>query len=120
MLIGGGSNTRTSEILLESGDTSPGFSLDYSTYYACSIEEAQTVTITGGFLSLTRVTRYQEDGSSQSLPNLNTGRRNHACGHYTTSANSIVYIVSGGRDQNWSRMASTETLEKDGGTEWQL
>ena len=29
-----------------------------------------------------------------------------------------VYIVSGGTD-GWNFVASTETLEKDGGTEWQ-
>ena len=30
-----------------------------------------------------------------------------------------MYIVSGGLDSN-SRLSSTETLEKDGGTEWQV
>ena len=60
--------------------------------YACSIEEADTVTLTGGmeYTSDKIVTRYQQDGSSESLPNLNHGRRWHACGHYTTSDNSIV------------------------------
>ena len=29
-----------------------------------------------------------------------------------------VYIVSGGYGSGNSRLASTETLEKDGGTEW--
>ena len=46
--------------------------------------------MTGGDGAMTRVTRYQEDGSSQSLPNLNHGRYSHACGQYTTSDNSIV------------------------------
>ena len=31
-----------------------------------------------------------------------------------------VYIVSGGWDLNNGPLASTETLEKDGGTAWQL
>ena len=48
------------------------------------------VTITGGASSLTRVTRYQEDGSSTSLPDMKNGRHRHACGFYTTSDNSIV------------------------------
>ena len=57
---------------------------------ACSIEEVDTVTMTGGAAKKTQVTRYAEDGTSQSLPNLNDGRENHACGHYTTSDNAIV------------------------------
>ena len=59
--------------------------------HACSIEEAGTVTQTGGGpWPMTRVTRYQADGSSEELPNLNHGRAKHACGQYTTSDNSIV------------------------------
>ena len=37
------------------------------------------------------VIRYKADGSSQTLPYMNTGRSSHACGLYTTSANSIVH-----------------------------
>ena len=51
----------------------------------CAIEEVDAVTMTGY-----TVTRFEEDGSSQSLPNLNERRNEHACGHYTTSDNSIV------------------------------
>ena len=31
-----------------------------------------------------------------------------------------VYIVSGGQSSSFSLLASTETLEKDGGSAWQL
>ena len=61
---------------------------------ACTIEEAQTVTLTGGKDAdkniLSSVTRYEEDGSSTPLANLNHGQAGHTCGHYTNSANSIV------------------------------
>ena len=117
ILLGGwhsGTGT-TSEILTESGETTPGFNLNYDSRYkykcarypdevnatlvcsdACAIEETGTVTITGGLLHigewtpLTRVTRYGADGTSEALPDTHIGRYQHACGHYTTSANSIV------------------------------
>ena len=57
---------------------------------ACAIEETETVTITGGSESKTSVTRYQQDGTSTSLPDMKNGRFRHACGHFTNSANSIV------------------------------
>merc|ERR1712241_1152241 len=98
-LIGGAGaeSMTTTDILLENGDTAQGFNLDYNTLFACAIEERETVTITGGYYSfMTRVTRYTVDGASETLPSLQNGRRNHACGHYTSSSNSIVYIVSGG------------------------
>ena len=52
----------------------------------CSIEEPETVTITGG----RRVTRYHDDGASKSLPNLNHRRNNHACGVFTRTGGSTV------------------------------
>ena len=58
---------------------------------ACGIEETETVTITGGWYSMTRVTRYTAEGASETLPSMQNGRRGHACGHYTTSSNSIVH-----------------------------
>ena len=69
---------------------------------ACTIEETEAVTITGGWFKndeksynsrMRRVTRYQEDGSSQPLPHLNHGRYDHACGHYTRSDGFIVCFV---------------------------
>ena len=97
ILIGGWhtGNGDTTEILLENGDTNPGFNLDYAIDYACAIEESDSVIITGGAASSgyarNSVTRYTADGSSTSLPNMKSGgRATHACGLYTTSSNSIV------------------------------
>ena len=41
-----------------------------------------SVILTGGTLSPSRVDEYNLQGSVARLPDLNTGRRNHACGHY--------------------------------------
>ena len=41
-----------------------------------------TVIITGGWSELSRVQEYNLHGSVARLPDLNTGRRYHACGHY--------------------------------------
>ena len=94
MLIGGTWQMgQTSEILRKDGGSTNGFRVAPIGYHACSIEETETVTLTGGDYTLweARVTRYKADGSGRRLPDLKTGRYRHACGHYTTSANSIVY-----------------------------
>ena len=97
ILIGGWhtGNQDTTEILLD-GDSNPGFNLGYKTSNACGIEESETVIITGGAAysgyAWNYVKRYTADGSSTSLPNLKTARSDHACGLYTTSANSIVKL----------------------------
>ena len=57
------------------------------------------VTITGGGearvlhtqITHPTVTQYKQDGSSTSLPDMNNARFRHACGHFTNSANSIVW-----------------------------
>ena len=45
-----------------------------------------TVILTGGYYSqysaLNRVQEYNLQGSVARLPDLNIGRRDHACGHY--------------------------------------
>ena len=80
----------TTELLTDDGNTSPGFTLDYATRGACSIEEEQEVVITGGHDKLSLVTKYQMSGQSQSLPSLNTGRHWHACGYFTNTNGNIV------------------------------
>ena len=41
-----------------------------------------TVIITGGWSELSRVQEYNLHGSVARLPDLNTGREDHACGYY--------------------------------------
>ena len=37
-----------------------------------------------------RVTRYKQDGTFESLANMNRGRYEHACGHFSRSDGSVV------------------------------
>ena len=49
---------------------------------ACAIEMTYSVILIGGDGSPKRVHEYNFHGFVAKLPDLNTGRRNHACGHY--------------------------------------
>ena len=48
-----------------------------------------SVILTGGTLSPSRVDEYNLQGSVARLPDLNTGRRNHACGHYVHNGQMV-------------------------------
>ena len=70
--------------------------------WACSIQLEESVIITGGIYSesLNRVEQYNLAGSMGRLPDLNTGRYLHACGHYlhngevvSTNIESIVILA---------------------------
>ena len=65
-------------------------------YYreACAIQLEDTVIVTGGVHSYTRVQEYNLQGSVARLPDLNTGRFNHACGHYTHNGQLVSSIVT--------------------------
>ena len=59
--------------------------MDYYHYIyreACAIEMTYSVILTGGNGSPKRVHEYNFHGFVAALPDLKTGRRNHACGHY--------------------------------------
>ena len=63
---------------------------EYSTSYACAIEDDDEVVLTGGEDALTLVTRYDMQGRATTLPSLNTGRRYHACGRLKKSDGATV------------------------------
>ena len=65
-------------------------------YYreACSIQLEDTVIVTGGLHSYTRVQEYNLQGSVARLPDLNTGRSLHTCGHYTHNGQMVSTIVT--------------------------
>ena len=48
-----------------------------------------TVILTGGRYSYSRVQEYNLQGSVARLPDLNTGRFYHACGHYTHNGQMV-------------------------------
>ena len=71
---------------------------------ACSIQLKESVIITGGFNisaePLKRVQQYNLTGSMGRLPDMNTARSGHACGHYIQNGNAVStnkYTVQPGR-----------------------
>ena len=64
---------------------------------ACSIELGDTVVVTGGWVWSgtewvhgSRVQEYNVDGEGDQLPDINTGRDNHACGHYIKDDKVVI------------------------------
>ena len=53
-----------------------------------------TTIVTGGYDSRRRVQEYNLQGSVARLPNLNTGRNDHACGHYIHNGQMVSTIVT--------------------------
>ena len=70
------------------------FTIDRRLSYACSIGLMETVVVTGGGpkkdQSQSTVEVYNTSGMVEQLPDLNTPRRDHACGHYVDSNNHVV------------------------------
>ena len=66
---------------------------------ACAIQLENSVIITGGGFwgQQKRVQEYNLAGSVARLPDLNTGRGNHACGHYVNDGEIVrlmfMYIL---------------------------
>ena len=58
---------------------------------ACAINAGQTVIVTGGGYSSTRVSEYSETGYIKDYPDLLQGRYNHACTYYTNEQGTKVY-----------------------------
>ena len=68
---------------------------------ACSISDtlSNSVVVTGGYYTRTKVSRYGLTGSFYfhhlgDLPSLNEGRRDHACGAYLRDDGTQVLITS--------------------------
>ena len=60
---------------------------------ACGIELEDTVIMTGGVIDSkerTTVSIYDKDGWVRDLPNLQTVRKKHGCGHYIDDSNNLV------------------------------
>ena len=60
---------------------------------ACTIDLEDEVILTGGVIKSEEssiVSLYDEDGWIRDLPNLQSSRRDHACGHYNDDSNNSV------------------------------
>ena len=66
-----------------------------SNRYACSIPDPdqEEMVITGGRLSLTRVSVYNESGWQRDLAQLRQGRYYHACSSFTQAGDKVIFIV---------------------------
>ena len=60
---------------------------------ACSIQFNEKVIVPGGQFTETTVSVYNIGGWVEDLPDLNTGREQHGCGHYVDSENNMVRII---------------------------
>ena len=60
--------------------------------YGCTIQLSERVILTGGSSNAQkpRVTMYDINGWVADLPELNTGRYRHGCGHYYNDDNELV------------------------------
>ena len=58
--------------------------------HACTIQLDDKVVVTGGYDIETKVSVYSISGWVEDLPDLNTGREQHGCGHYADENNNIV------------------------------
>ena len=58
----------------------------------CSIPDGDTVVVTGGQYTQPEVSRYNENGFIESLPNLLTGRWTHSCSWFINDDRKMVYI----------------------------
>ena len=57
--------------------------------YACSITLGDHVVITGGALTLTTVSRYEESGWVSDMPRLNKGRHGHGCTAFMSGGEQV-------------------------------
>ena len=90
-LAGGlGSGALTSEVISEDGTSEEAFNMRNRTVSACAIGLQASFFLTGGFDIPDSVTEYDMTGYLRDLPDLITGRHDHACSHFTAQDGSLV------------------------------
>merc|ERR1711915_866396 len=93
------------------------FSLEYELSFSCGIPDPDTDTIivTGGYNSATRVSQYDKMGNMKKLASLNTGRSSHGCAQFTENGVKVLLVTGG-----WGRntLSSTEILRMEGPSFW--
>merc|ERR1712137_143753 len=104
----------TSTLIKDDGTQEPAFPLKFRTQQACAITNSDTVIITGGAFTSNTVSRYSVRGWKEDLPNLITGRRNHACTSYMSRGRRML-LVSGGYSGR-SFLDSTEIYDPEVGS----
>merc|ERR1719219_161618 len=110
--MGGNGSPSTTEKILQDGSTTASFDLKYATNLACAINLGTSVILTGGFLTRTTVSQYNQAGWVRDLPDLLQGRYGHGCSYYDNNEGSQTLLVTGGNtgSPNYDEMSSTELL----------
>jgi len=113
VLLAGDESPDTTELItVHAGHGTPSFDMMHSTRRACSMTDliSDSLVITGGYLNITRVARYDQLGYVEDLPSLLVGRWHHGCGSYLRETDGTqVFLVAGGY-YNYDYMSSTEVL----------
>jgi len=112
-VFGGSSSLKTTETVSSSG-SQISFHLEDETEDACGIQDDDFFVITGGDGTWSKVRRFAEDGTMVNLSNLKTGRAGHGCGHYFSDSNELVFLVTGGFDENLDDLKTTEIMSPGG------
>jgi len=110
-LMSGWGGPLNSTLLGNDGSVGPGFELLYSASYGCAVPDPATdsVIVIGGEALSTNVTRYNDYGFKESLPQLNAGRVYLGCSGFYNEAGNLVLVVTGGASSYYP--TPTETLE---------
>jgi len=121
-LMSGWGGPLNSTFIANDGSVSAGFDLPYAASYGCAVPDPATdsvIVITGytdDYYYSTNVTRYNDYGFVESLPQLNVGRVYAGCSGYYNEAGNLVLVVTGGSGWYWP--PPTETLEVGVDTYW--
>ena len=85
--------------------------------YACSITLDDHVVITGGYDTMTRVSRYEESGFVRNMPSLNNGRDNHGCTSFLSGGQQVRLTTW---CHTWILMTPSSGVDGDRWTGWWL
>ena len=116
ILIGGGDpwGWQTSELLSNiSNTTTIAFHApSYYSTFACGIPLENTIVVTGGLqlnaVPGSRVQVYNTSGEVEQLPDINTPRHSHACGHYIKDGKMVSIYLEKSKIRNQFQNVLTE------------
>lgn len=108
LLIGGWEGKQSTEKLTSDGRSQESFNLKYESVDSCLINEGTTFLLTGGYKSMGKVSRYDDNGWIQDLNDLKTGRRGHGCSQYKNVVGEKVNLVCGGEAEAGIHLSSCE------------
>jgi len=124
VLLIGGSDSKTTE-WVQVGPTSPAqreaFSIRHGDQHCTIKTSADVIVVTGGYSMYSNdfeyVTQYQiHDGTETILTPMGQPRYHHACGVYLDANNQQILLVTGGTDDDFNLISSTEVASYTAGS----